>query len=79
MKTFRAPLVSDPQLRKVVADIAEAAGRSDPYAEQDYLHTAPAKVRAGMLVMADGADWNPGSGEGLYRRNKANSAWVFIG
>ena len=43
------------------------------------LHAAPEKVIEGMLVYADGVDWNPGSGEGLYRRNKLNSAWVFVG
>ena len=44
-----------------------------------YLHVAPRKVLPGMLVLADGTDWNPGSGEGAYRRNKANSAWIFLG
>lgn len=44
-----------------------------------YLHVEPEKVVAGMVVLADGADWNPGSGAGMYRRNEANSAWVFVG
>lgn len=39
----------------------------------------PARMRARMVVYADGTSWDPGSGEGLYRRNNANSAWVFIG
>jgi hypothetical protein len=43
------------------------------------LHAAPAQTRPGMLVIADGTDWDPGSGAGLYRRNEANAAWVFIG
>lgn len=30
------------------------------------LHAAPEKVRAGMTVLADGTDWDPGSGAGLY-------------
>lgn len=29
-------------------------------------HVAPAKPREGMLVYADGTDWNPGSGAGYY-------------
>ena len=33
----------------------------------------------GMLVCVDGTDWDPGSGEGVYRRDKANAAWVFLG
>lgn len=40
-------------------------------------HVAPTKVRTGELRMADGTDWNPGSGAGLYRWN--GSSWTFIG
>lgn len=40
-------------------------------AEQDNLqlvtlYAAPAKPREGMVVMADGTTWNPGSGVGVY-------------
>jgi hypothetical protein len=42
-------------------------------------HEAPPKTFGGMVVYFDGVDHNPGSGEGLYRRNVANDAWVFIG
>lgn len=45
----------------------------------DYLHAEPDKLVGGMMVAADGTDWNPGSGAGMYRRNEANSAWVFLG
>jgi len=41
-------------------------------------HVAPAKPRTGMVVFADGTDWNPGSGEGPYAYNAAGS-WVFLG
>jgi hypothetical protein len=30
------------------------------------LHVEPARPRPGDLARADGADWNPGGGEGLY-------------
>ncbi len=30
------------------------------------LAVAPDKPREGMLVVADGTNWNPGSGKGLY-------------
>lgn len=30
------------------------------------LHVEPTRPRTGMLVFADGTDWNPGSGEGFY-------------
>ncbi len=38
------------------------------------LHAEPARPRNGMVVYADGTDWNPGSGEGFYGRE--NGAWV---
>lgn len=41
-------------------------------------HAAPEKPRAGMLVYADGTDWDPGSGEGLYVYTEAG-AWEVVG
>lgn len=43
------------------------------------LHAAPDRIRPGQLIYADGTDYDPGSGAGVYRRNEANSAWVFLG
>jgi hypothetical protein len=79
LRTFRAPAVTDPELRDSLKAVEEAANRADPFLELQILHAAPVRIRAGMLVIADGTDWNPGSGAGLYRRNAANAAWVFIG
>lgn len=39
-------------------------------------HTAPNKPQNGQLVYADGTNWNPGSGRGVYYY-KGNT-WVFI-
>ena len=36
--------------------------------------TEPARVRNGMIVYADGAEWNPGSGAGVYAYQ--SGAWV---
>lgn len=41
------------------------------------LHNAPSKPREGMVVLADGTDWNPGSGAGFYGYRGA--AWVLLG
>lgn len=41
------------------------------------LHIAPTKLREGLLVLADGTDWNPGSGAGYYLY--LNGAWRFLG
>ena len=37
----------------------------------------PSDTRMAMLAIADGIDWNPGSGAGLYRFQ--NNAWTFVG
>jgi hypothetical protein len=37
-------------------------------------HVAPAKPREAMLRFADGTDWDPGSGRGLYQY--VSGAWV---
>lgn len=38
------------------------------------LHVVPAKPRDGLVVFADGTDWDPGSGRGVYVYS--SSAWV---
>ena len=30
------------------------------------IHAAPKRPREGMIVFADGTDWNPGAGKGVY-------------
>ena len=41
------------------------------------LHAEPSKPRGGLVVFADGTDWNPGSGQGFYAYYA--SAWHFLG
>ena len=41
------------------------------------LYAAPARPRNGMIAYADGTDWDPGSGQGVYYYD--GSAWVFLG
>lgn len=43
----------------------------------DTRHTPPAKPRDGMIVYADGTDWNPGQGAGFYGR--MNAQWILLG
>lgn len=64
--------VRDMELRTATAIQALASGHLDP------LHKAPVKPRPGDIRYADGTDWNPGSGEGIYRYSIAG-AWVFLG
>ncbi|MEW6096565.1 MAG: hypothetical protein AB1567_08575 [bacterium] len=35
--------------------------------------------RDGILAYADGVNFNPGSGKGLYRYDSSTSSWVFVG
>jgi hypothetical protein len=44
-----------------------------------HTHVEPEKLLDGMLVMADGASWDPGSGRGLYRYDADTSSWIFLG
>ena len=45
--------------------------------ELDELHVEPTKPRNGLIALADGTDWNPGSGAGFY--GYSAGAWVFLG
>lgn len=84
MKTYRAgqppqdPAALPGFLRSELSAIEQAANRANPKGALLYLHVAPTKAAAGDLVLADGSDWNPGSGAGPYLRNEANTGWVFV-
>lgn len=43
------------------------------------LHAEPQKVLNGMLALADGTNWNPGSGRGVYWYDLNATAWKFLG
>ena len=51
----------------------EQGHRSADFQQWTPLHAEPKKPRDGMVVFADGTDWNPGSGGGLYER--VGGAW----
>lgn len=44
------------------------------FVQATVLNEEPPRPRNGMIVYADGTDWNPGSGEGFY--GYQNGAWV---
>lgn len=86
MADFRPPVEAPtdlPGLIRYVMEqnqrIAQATTSPNAYLLLDVLYKTPAKPRPAMLVYADGVSWNPGAGEGVYRRNKGNTAWVFLG
>jgi hypothetical protein len=77
--TFKSSHVADPQLAEMFARLELALNAAQPSFTFSVLHAAPTKTWAGMVIVVDGVDFNPGSGEGMYRRDKTNAAWVFIG
>jgi len=67
-------------LEYVERELSEVSASIDSVAngETDVFYTEPARVYPGMILYADGTEWNPGSGEGIYRYSLAGT-WVFVG
>lgn len=75
------PVQNDPALQEIVdwaqqelVALAERLTNFD-FVQQNVLHAAPLRPREGLTVVADGTDWNPGSGAGQY--TYIGGAWVF--
>jgi hypothetical protein len=64
--------VQDLERRTALAVAALASG------QKDVLHVEPARPRWGLTVNADGTDWNPGGGEGVYFYNSMGQ-WIQLG
>lgn len=65
------PKISEEQrtLLNYILDELEAIERAQVdlnFVKLVELHVAPERPRAGMIVLADGSDWDPGSGAGYY-------------
>lgn len=60
------------ELRKISAAIQLLA-----LGHLDKTNVAPAKPRDGDIRYADGTDWDPGSGQGIYYYD--GSAWTLLG
>lgn len=43
------------------------------------LHVVPNKLLHGRMYFADGADWDPGSGRGIYVYDSSGPTWRFLG
>ncbi len=76
MSYFPEPAPTDPkQLAEYIERELRRIGEAITQAlDLDELHAEPERLSAGMVRFADGTDWNPGSGQGLYLYN--GSAWV---
>lgn len=67
------PPVRDPELRNLVdwffselQKIERAFNDAQDYLQLKQQHVEPDKIEAGQIVLADGSNWDPGSGKGLY-------------
>ena len=56
----------------------QGALQENPTTFVEVKNVAPARIKQGDIVYADGSNFNPGSGEGVYFRNAAGS-WVKLG
>lgn len=52
-------------LEEMIFTISQAFNETDAL-DLRVTHVAPHRPRDGMIVHADGTDWNPGEGRGLY-------------
>lgn len=66
------PYYVETQFRRLVAALEETN-----HVRLEKHHAEPARPRDGMLVLADGTNWDPGSGAGFYGYN--DGAWHFLG
>ena len=47
---------------------------SDGFLEET--HVEPAKLYTGLIRFADGTNWNPGSGRGIYYYDESSPGWI---
>jgi len=60
------PLDAQPWLIREINTISQASDAPSPFVALQELHNEPQRPRDGMIVIADGTDWDPGSGIGAY-------------
>lgn len=82
MKYQPGPIADKDQLREYLRTelqaLATVLNELDSYSLKfDELHAEPARRFTGLTVLADGTDWNPGSGAGVYTFYGA--AWHKLG
>jgi len=77
------PVISDADMQKIVSYVyRELKSVSTAFdgvqaIQLQMLHVAPPRLITGMIVLADGTDWNPGHGRGFYGYD--GSIWNFFG
>jgi hypothetical protein len=64
-------------LARELEEISRAMSEPNQFLTLDTSYQTPSKVREGMIVLADGSSWNPGSGAGFY--GYRGGSWRFLG
>jgi hypothetical protein len=70
------PISAEPWIVREIQSISQASDAPSPYSQLQELHQEPQRPRDGMIVVADGTDWDPGNGAGLYYFQ--TGVWHFI-
>lgn len=71
------PANTDPAVVQEFRRLQEALAGYVDYIQLRVLNVSPAKPRAGMIIEADGVNFNPGAGAGCYIYR--SGAWVKLG
>ena len=64
-------------IARELEEISRAWSEPNEFLTLDTSYKAPSKLREGMIVLADGSSWNPGSGAGVYCYR--GGSWRFLG
>lgn len=70
---LNAPVNQEATTREMIRQESRIA----PFFLLSVTNVPPPKSQDGMIVFADGTNWNPGSGRGYY--GKSSGVWVFLG
>ncbi|MCP5012289.1 MAG: hypothetical protein GY942_20110 [Aestuariibacter sp.] len=79
MSYYPEPAPTDPkQLAEYIErELRRIGGEIDAVHDRNILYAEPSRVSDGMVRIADGSSWNPGSGGGQYLR--LNDEWHYMG
>lgn len=66
------------RLQELSLEIERAINENDSLKLVE-LHVVPEKLESGRLYFADGADWDPGSGRGVYCYDSSGPTWRLLG
>lgn len=69
--------VADPATRAELESLQQSLSRSRSSIQLQALNVVPTRLAEGLTVFADGTNWNPGSGKGVY--TYYTGAWHKLG